>query len=77
MNRLSKIKVLIINDFFITLMSHPKRRNLLEVLEDRQSISYTIIAAQVPTENCIELIGALTLADAILDRLVHNAHKIG
>ena len=54
----------------------PERRALLEVLEDRQSISSTIIATQVPIKNWIEHIGNPTLADAILDRLVHNAHKI-
>ena len=76
MNKLSKIKVLIIDDFCIAPMSDPERRDLLEVLEDRQSISSTIIATQVPIENWIEYIGDPTLADAILDRLVHNAHKI-
>lgn len=76
MNRLSKIKVLIIDDFCIAPMSDPERRDLLEVLEDRQAISSTIIATQVPVECWIEHIGDPTLADAILDRLVHNAHKI-
>ena len=76
MNRLAKIKVLIIDDFCIAPMSDPERRDLLEVLEDRQSISSTIIATQVPIENWIEHIGDPTLADAILDRLIHNAHKI-
>jgi DNA replication protein DnaC len=76
MNKLSKLKVLIIDDFCIVPMSDPERRDLLEVLEDRQSISSTIIATQVPVENWIEHIGDPTLADAILDRLVHNAHRI-
>ena len=76
MNRLSKNKVLIIDDFCIAPMSDPERRDLLEVLEDRQSISSTIITTQVPVENWITLIGDPTLADAILDRLVHNAHQI-
>jgi len=76
MNRLSKIKLLIIDDFCIAPMNDADRRDLLEVLEDRQSISSTIIATQVPVKNWIELIGDPTLADAILDRLVHNAHKI-
>jgi len=76
MNKLSKIKVLILDDFCISPMSDPERRDLLEVLEDRQSISSTIIATQVPIKNWIEYIGDPTLADAILDRLVHNAHKI-
>lgn len=76
MNKLSKIKVLIIDDFCIAPMSDPERRDLLEVLEDRQSISSTTIATQLPIENWIEHIGDPTLADAILDRLVHNSHKI-
>jgi DNA replication protein DnaC len=76
MNKLAKIKVLVIDDFCIAPMSDPERRDLLEVLEDRQSISSTIVATQVPIENWIEHIGDPTLADAILDRLVHNAHKI-
>jgi len=76
MNKLSKIKVLIIDDFCIAPMSDPERRDLLEVLEDRQSISSTIIATQVPVKNWIEHIGDPTLADAILDRLMHNAHRI-
>jgi DNA replication protein DnaC len=76
MDKLSKIKVLVIDDFCIAPMSDAERRDLLEVLEDRQSISSTIIATQVPVENWIEHIGDPTLADAILDRLVHNAHKL-
>lgn len=76
MNKLVKIKLLIIDDFCIASMSDPERRDLLEVLEDRQAISSTIVATQVPVENWIENIGDPTLADAILDRLVHNAHRI-
>ncbi|MFO7716306.1 IS21-like element helper ATPase IstB [Desulfosarcina sp.] len=76
MNRLSKIKILVIDDFCISPMTDPERRDLLEVLEDRQSISSTIIATQVPVENWIAHIGDPTLADAILDRLIHNAHRI-
>lgn len=76
MDKLSKIKVLIIDDFCIAPMSDTERRDLLEVLEDRQSIASTIITTQVPVKNWIEHIGDPTLADAILDRLVHNAHKI-
>jgi DNA replication protein DnaC len=76
MNKLSKIKVLIIDDFCIAPIRDPERRDLLEVLEDHQSISSTIIAIQVPFENWIEHIGDPTLAEAVLDRLVRNAHKI-
>jgi DNA replication protein DnaC len=76
MNKLAKVKVLVIDDFCITPMADAERRDLLEVVEDRQGISSTIIATQVPLENWFELIGDPTVADAILDRLIHNAHKI-
>jgi DNA replication protein DnaC len=65
-----------IDDFCITPMADAERRDLLEVIEDRQGISSTIVATQVPLENWFELIGDPTVADAILDRLIHNAHKI-
>ena len=76
MNKLAKVKVLVIDDFCITPMADAERRDLLEVIEDRQGISSTVVATQVPLENWFELIGDPTVADAILDRLIHNAHKI-
>jgi DNA replication protein DnaC len=51
-------------------------RSSVAVLEYRHSISSTIIASQMPIANWIEHIGDPTLADATLDRLVHNAHKL-
>jgi DNA replication protein DnaC len=62
MSRLARIQLLVIDDFGLSPMSDPDRRNLLELVED--------------LENWHESIGDPTLADAILDRLVHNAHKI-
>jgi len=56
-------------------LSDPERRELLEVIEDRQGLSSTIIVSQVPIGNWHESIGDPTIADAILDRLIHNAHK--
>jgi DNA replication protein DnaC len=76
MNKLAKAKVLIIDDFCITPMADAERRDLFEVIEDRQGISSTIVATQVPIDNWFDHIGDPTLADAILDRLIHNAHKI-
>ena len=76
MNKFVKVKVLVIDDFCITPMIDFERRDLLEVIEDRQGISSTIVATQVPMQNWFELIGDPTMADAILDRLIHNAHKI-
>lgn len=76
MNKLSKTHVLIIDDFGLTPMTDPERRDLLEVIEERHGRASTIITSQLPIENWHEVIGDPTLADAILDRLVHNAHKI-
>lgn len=76
MNKLAKVKVLIIDDLCITPMNDVERKDLLEVIEDRQDLSSTIISTQVPIKNWFEIIGDPTIADAILDRLVHNAHKI-
>jgi len=76
MNKLLKTKVLIIDDFCIKPMSESERCDLLEVIEDRQGTGSTIIATQVPAENWHTHIGDPTIADAILDRLIHNAYKI-
>ena len=57
-------------------MTDSERRNLLEVIEDRNGAGATLVASQLPIEKWFEIIGEPTIADAILDRLVHNAHKI-
>ena len=75
MNKFAKAKLLIIDDFGLAPLSDPERRELLEVIEDRQGLSSTIIVSQVPIGNWHESIGDPTIADAILDRLIHNAHK--
>jgi len=76
MNKLAKAKVLIVDDFCIAPMKDTERRDLLEVIEDRHGLCSTIISTQVPMKNWFEAIGDPTLADAILDRLIHNTHKI-
>lgn len=76
MNKLAKIKLLIIDDLGFAPMTDPERRDLFEVIEDRHGLSSTIIESQLPIENWHDNIGDPTLADAILDRLIHNAHKI-
>ncbi len=75
MNKLAKAKVLIIDDFGLAPLSDSERRELLEVIEDRQGLTSTIVVSQVPVENWHENIGDATIADAILDRLIHNAHR--
>jgi DNA replication protein DnaC len=76
MKKLLKAKVLVIDDLGLAPMSAPERRELLEVIEDRHGSASTIVATQLPIDHWHESIGESTIADAILDRLVHNAHKI-
>ncbi len=76
MNKMAKAKVLIIDDFCITPIKGDERKDLLEVIEDRQGLCSTIISTQIPIKNWYEAIGDPTIADAVLDRLIHNAHKI-
>ena len=74
--RLEKISVLVLDDFLLVPMSDVERRDLLEVLEDRYDHSSTVITSQLPTKSWHQAIGDATIADAICDRLVHNAHAI-
>ncbi len=72
----AKTDLLILDDWGLTAMTDPQRRDLLELLEDRYGRRSTIVTSQLPVSAWHEAIGDPTLADAILDRLVHNAHKI-
>jgi len=76
MNKLTKSKVLIIDDLGLAPFTDPERRDLLEVIEDRYDLSSTIVTSQLPLDLWHDNIGDPTIADAILDRLIHNAHKI-
>jgi DNA replication protein DnaC len=73
---IAKVDVLLIDDFAIAPIGARERTDLLEVLDDRVGTRSTIMTSQLPIENWHEYIGDPTLADAILDRLVHSAHKI-
>lgn len=76
MNKLSKTNVLIIDDFGIAPLTDTERRDLFEVVDERHGHGSTIITSQLPIENWHDIIGDPTIADGILDRLIHNAHKI-
>ncbi len=76
MNQLLKAKVLILDDFCITPMKDAERKDLLEVIEDRQGRRSTIITSQLKVKHWHEVIGEPTIADAIMDRLVSNSHRI-
>ena len=76
MATLAKTDVLILDDWGLATLSDENRRDLLELLEDRYDRRATIVTSQLPVEHWHEALGDLTLADAILDRLVHNAYKM-
>jgi DNA replication protein DnaC len=74
LGRMSRFDVLVLDDFLIAPMKDTERRDLLEVLEDRYDHTSTVITSQVPTKTWHEMLSDPTIADAICDRLVHNAH---
>ena len=74
--RLAKIDVLILDDWGLSKLMAEQRRDILEILEDRYDSRSTIVTSQLPLDKWHDIIGDPTLADAILDRLVHNAYKI-
>lgn len=73
---LAKTEVLVLDDWGLAPLTAEHRRDLLEILEDRHGVRSTLATSQLPLDNWHDLIGDPTLADAILDRLVHNAYKI-
>ena len=73
---LAKTDVLVIDDFGLAKLSAENRRDLLEITEDRYGIRSTVITSQLPVENWHDIIADPTLADAILDRLVHSAYQL-
>ncbi|HEY8943228.1 MAG TPA: IS21-like element helper ATPase IstB [Polyangiaceae bacterium] len=76
LGKLSRIDVLVLDDFLLNPMTDVERRDLLEVLEDRYDRTSTVITTQVPTKTWHEALSDPTIADAICDRLVHNAHVL-
>jgi DNA replication protein DnaC len=74
-NKLSKAHVLVIDDLGLAPLTDMERRDLLEVIEERHGHASTIVVSQLPMDHWHEQIGDPTIADAILDRLIHNAHK--
>jgi len=75
-NKLSKAHVLVIDDLGLAPMTDTERRDLLEVIEERHGHASTIVVSQLPVDHWHEQIGDPTIADAMLDRLIHNSHKI-
>jgi len=74
--QIAKLDCLIIDDWGLEPLKAAQRNDLMEIMDDRHGSSSTIILSQLPTADWHQLIGDNTLADAILDRLMHNAHRI-
>jgi DNA replication protein DnaC len=74
--RLSRVGVLVIDDWAIPPLSEPERRDFREICEDRYQVRSTILTSQLPVSRWHEQIADPMLADGILDRLLHNAHRI-
>ena len=74
--KLSKTNLLILDDFGLTHLEKQQQMDLMEIIEDRHGKTSTIIASQLPVGSWYDVIGEETIADAILDRLVHSSYRI-
>jgi DNA replication protein DnaC len=73
---LSRVELLILDDWGLAPLTGEQRRDLLEIIDDRHQRGSTIITSQVPIDHWHEIIADPTIADAVLDRIVHNAHRL-
>ena len=73
---LAKTRLLVLDDWGLKKLAKEQSYDLLEILEDRHGLRSTLVTSQLPTKHWHEIIADQTLADAILDRLVHNAYRI-
>jgi DNA replication protein DnaC len=76
LNNIQKMDVVIFDDFGLEPLDAKTRLTLLEILEDRHARKSTIFVSQLPVTNWHEVVGDPTIADAICDRIIHNAHRI-
>jgi DNA replication protein DnaC len=76
LSQLAKVKLLIIDDWGLEALKPAHRNDLMEIMDDRHESASTMMISQLPTDQWYASIGDNTLADAILDRLMHNAHRL-
>ena len=77
LSRLSRISLLILDDWGLAPLSQVEARDLLEIIDDRDGIRSTLMASQLPVEDWHQIVADPTVADALMDRLIHRAHRIG
>jgi len=75
-DRIAKTQLLVIDDFGLTVLQGQQQTDFMEIIEDRHAKHSTIITSQLPVASWFEIIGEEIIADAILDRIVHTAHRI-
>ncbi len=75
-NKIEKQDLLILDDFGLQKLDNYARMALLEIIEDRHGEKSTLISSQLPVDKWYEIIGENTIADAVLDRMIHTAHRI-
>lgn len=76
LQKLSRVNLLIVDDWGLSTLSDTERRDFLEIMEDRYNVRSTIVSSQIPVDKWHDLIGEPTIADAICDRLIHNSYKL-
>ena len=76
MKKIAKAQLLVLDDWGLAKLGDQGYRDFLEILDDRQGCGATLITSQFPLKTWHEIITDQTIADAIVDRLIHNAHRI-
>jgi DNA replication protein DnaC len=76
LDKLAKTNLLVLDDFGLTRLEHQQQLDFMEIFEDRHAKNATIVVSQLPVASWYDIIGEETIADAILDRLVHSSHRI-
>jgi len=76
LQKLARTQLLILDDWGMAGLKDQERRDILEILDDRYGRAATLVTSQLPIDHWHEIVGDPTLADAILDRLIHNAYRI-
>jgi len=76
LDKIAKTNLLVLDDFGLTRLEHQQQLDFMEIFEDRHARNATIVVSQLPVASWYDIIGEETIADAILDRLVHSSYRI-
>jgi DNA replication protein DnaC len=76
LDKLAKTRLLVLDDFGLSRLEHQQQLDFMEIFEDRHAKNATIVVSRLPVASWYDIIGEETIADAILDRLVHSSYRI-